>query len=480
MDENTTRFRELLEQGEAAAKKSEFERADELLARAEAISQNSTRLLKARGAVLLAQMKPAFAIRYFDRALGLDSNDPAVLSGRGMCDVVQKRYASAGVFFERALRIKPDYVVALHQLLECSYNIDQFNMALECLRKFLDLHPSDINIRFCLAGCLFKTDAKAAALEELRVIQEIAPDFDGANELRKVIEASMQNSETPNAEDSDSLSDYSSSSMQDSLKELSKSVATWTVRDATSTTKLETPLERRDSETISNILSEIEEQKRSKDFEQAEAQLDELLSGNIQSKALLHTARCLKAELLVIRGELAAANTLYDKVLLEDPKVSRALCGKGALAAEAQSWVIAKNYFEQAVALNTNSDIGYAGLGLCAMVEGKEELSFELFETATRKNPENQRALLGVLQTGYPLKKYNEMERMLSSYLGLYPESIDMLYSLAGVLFAQGKVKEAQLEVEKILVVDPKHEHALELREMIELGSSSSRENLSN
>jgi len=72
------------------------------------------------------------------------------------------------------------------------------------------------------------------------------------------------------------------------------------------------------------------------------------------------------------------------------------------------------------------------------------------------------------------------MERMLSSYLGLYPESIDMLYSLAGVLFAQGRVKEAQLEVEKILVVDPKHEHALELREMIELGSSSSSENLPN
>ena len=60
------------------------------------------------------------------------------------------------------------------------------------------------------------------------------------------------------------------------------------------------------------------------------------------------------------------------------------------------------------------------------------------------------------------------MERMISSYLNLHPASIDMLYSLAGVLFAQGKVNEAKLEVEKILIFEPKHEHALELKGMIQ------------
>ena len=468
MDEETNRFRELLEQGEAAAKKSEFERADELLARAEAISPNSTRLLKARGAVLLAQLKPSFAIRYFDRALTLDSNDPAVLTGRGMCDVVQEHYASAGIFFERALRIKADYIVALHQLLDCSYNIGQFNMALECLSKFLAIHPNDVNIRFCLAGCLFKTGNTEAALKELDTIQAISPEFDGANELRKVIEASVQGSHDARNESQASLNSYSSADMQDSLSELSKSVASWTVGATSAETTIASPEEALDDTAISNILSEIEERKRSKEFVEAEGRLDGLMKNEISTNSLRHTAQCLKAELLVIRGELETANTIYEQVLSEDPRVSRALCGKGALAAEAQSWEIAKNYFEQAVALNANSDIGYAGLGLCAMVEGNEERSFELFETATRKNPENQRALLGVLQTGYPLKKYNAMERMLSSYLGLYPESIDMLYSLAGVLFAQGKVNEAKLEVEKILVVNPTHEHALELKEMIQ------------
>jgi tetratricopeptide (TPR) repeat protein len=102
------------------------------------------------------------------------------------------------------------------------------------------------------------------------------------------------------------------------------------------------------------------------------------------------------------------------------------------------------------------------------MVENRSEDAFTMFQRAMEANPENQRALLGVLQTGYPLRRFTEMERMISAYLDLHPDSVDMLYSLAGVLFAQGKVNEARLEVEKILVVEPDHEHALELRGMIE------------
>jgi hypothetical protein len=43
-----------------------------------------------------------------------------------------------------------------------------------------------------------------------------------------------------------------------------------------------------------------------------------------------------------------------------------------------------------------------------------------------------------------------------------------MLYSFAGLLYAQGKVNEARLEIEKILVFEPEHENALELREMLD------------
>ena len=107
-------------------------------------------------------------------------------------------------------------------------------------------------------------------------------------------------------------------------------------------------------------------------------------------------------------------------------------------------------------------------LGICSMTDNNTERAFGFFQAATEKNPENHRALLGLLQTGYPLRRFSEMERMLTAYLDLHPASLDMLYSFAGLLYAQGKVNEARLEIEKILVFEPEHENALELREMLD------------
>jgi hypothetical protein len=42
-----------------------------------------------------------------------------------------------------------------------------------------------------------------------------------------------------------------------------------------------------------------------------------------------------------------------------------------------------------------------------------------------------------------------------------------MLYSLAGVLFKQGRLVEAKREVEKILLLEPANARARELYEMI-------------
>jgi hypothetical protein len=65
------------------------------------------------------------------------------------------------------------------------------------------------------------------------------------------------------------------------------------------------------------------------------------------------------------------------------------------------------------------------------------------------------------------MKRYSEIEKAINSYLELHPANIEMLYSFAGILFAQGKVERAKSEVEKILIFEPQHERALELRDLI-------------
>lgn len=176
---------------------------------------------------------------------------------------------------------------------------------------------------------------------------------------------------------------------------------------------------------------------------------------------------CVEAEFYVMDGDLDLADEMYNRVLSTNPRNVRALCGKGALAAERQEWVTSQGYFDKAIAIEPTYDVALAGLGLCAMVNKKEEKAFELFTQAVASNPENRRALLGVLQLGYPMKKYTEIEKAINSYLELHPANIEMLYSFAGILFAQGKVEQAKNEVEKILIFEPENSRALELRDMI-------------
>lgn len=481
MNETMNVLNDIILRGESAAKASDFETADMYLAQAEQMDPQSTRVLKARGAVLLAQMKPVDATAFFDRALEVEPDEPKLLAGRGMCDLLQNKPDAAIDFFERALKIEPDYLVALYQLLECAYGLGEYPRALSALTAYLTSKPDDTDIRFCLAGCLYKSNNREGAERELERIVQVQPDHPGARELRRILERGSDASQAEISVPSPHvIAGESGVALRESLADLSERVRSWKVGAGQKVQQTEPPQpspseQRAQDEYVAQAIGCIEDLKRSGDFTAAINQLSQLLGhGGVLPQPYREIAQCLEAEFTVLGGDLEVAGHKYDEILRVNPASARALCGKGALAAEAQDWKIAAQYFSQAIANDSDCDVAFAGLGLCAMTENNTERAFEFFQTATEKNPENHRALLGLLQTGYPLKRYTEMERMLTAYLDLHPASLDMLYSFAGVLYAQGKVNEARLEIEKILVFEPAHEHALELRGMINSSAENS------
>jgi Tfp pilus assembly protein PilF/glycosyltransferase involved in cell wall biosynthesis len=482
MSQETSDFKEMVERGEIAAKASDFGTADKLLAQAEMIAPQSTRVMKARGAVLLAQMKPLEAMQFFDRALAIESKEPKLLAGRGMCDLLRNRPDTAICFFERALEVEPGYLVALHQLLECSYATGAYAKALWALTRYLQTKPTDTDIRFCLAGCLYKNGQIEAAQWELDIIERSDPEHVGARELRKVIIDGVPSSSDKivTTAEPQLVPSEPGANIKASLAELSARIKSWKV-DANAQATVETPsLPVKDSvsvlsdDIVAQAIGKIEDLKRSGEFSNAIDELAKLMAQGTLSDPYREIADCLAAEFTVLGGELDKASIMYDEILGRKSTSARALCGKGALAAEAQNWAAASGYFTQALAADGENDVAYAGMGICAMAENNTDKAFGFFQAATDRNPENHRALLGLLQTGYPLKRYTEMERMLTAYLELHPASLDMLYSFAGVLFAQGKVNEAKMEIEKILIFEPKHENALELKVLIEQARKSS------
>jgi tetratricopeptide (TPR) repeat protein len=483
MSQEAREFLELVERGEQAAKESEFETANECLLRAEQLEPNSTRVLKARGAVLLAQSKPLEAGVLFERGLRIDPKDVKLLAGRGMCELLQQAPARAITYFERALSFAPDYLVALHQLLECSYSLRQYDSALAALHKYLSIKPDDFDIRFCLAGCLFKSGQSQQAEIQLDTILEGDPAHVGAKELRTIIRAGVDGRDSGEAKvagvpTSHVVPGVSGNELRTSLAELSDRVRSWRVvapAQPTEPAKGEAESDPQAEAEFGTIVGQIEDLKRAGEVKAAMKTLMKLLESPALPEPYREIAECLHAEFTVLGGDLSASSGMYDEILEKYPRSARALCGKGAIAAELDNWAQAETYFKQALTSDGECDVAYAGLGLCEMVRSNMDKAFDLFATSAKKNPENHRALLGVLQTGYPLKKYTEMERMLTAFLDLHPGNLDILYSFAGVLFAQGKVNEARIEIEKILIFEPQHEHALELRGMIDKRGSQSQ-----
>lgn len=462
----------LIEQGETAAREGDYARAEAFLREAEVVDSTSTRVLKARGAVCLAQGRIAEAVSYFDRALKVTPHDPNLLTGLGMCVSVSGQPVEAMPIFERVLAQVPDHLVALHQLLECAYQLGAFNRAESAVRRYLSVKPQDTSIRFCLAGILYKQGLWAAANGELsRVITE-RPDHEAARELQEMIAKQM----TPPPATQPAVqvpiqmsqpTSTASAAVEASMKEAASN------SNERSTGLAAEYFQQRDEKAadISSFadgkMDEAEQHKREGRQGEAREALDKVRRTPGLTEAQRERFNCIEAEFHVMDAELEIADGMYSQVLTGNPRSVRALCGKGALAAERQEWAAAQEYFDKAVAVEPTYDVALAGLGLCAMVNKKEEKAFELFQQAVASNPENRRALLGVLQLGYPMKRYTEIEKAINSYLELHPANIEMLYSFAGILFAQGKVEQAKSEVEKILIFEPQHTRALELRDLL-------------
>jgi glycosyltransferase involved in cell wall biosynthesis/Tfp pilus assembly protein PilF len=464
----------LIEQGETAAREGDYSRAEALLREAEVVDATSTRVLKARGAVCLAQGRVAEAISYFDRALKVTPHDPNILTGLGMCVSVSGQPVEAMPIFERVLAETPDHLVALHQLLECSYQLGAFNRAESAVRRYLSVKPQDTSIRFCLAGVLYKQGLLAAANGELsRVISE-RPDHEAARELQEMIAKHT----TPVAPGQSAVQVPIQMSQPAPTSTASESVEA-SMKEAASysnerTTGLAAEYFQQRDEKAADVASfadgkmdEAEQWKREGNQDKAREAMEQVRRVPSLSESQRERFNCIEAEFHVMDGELDIADGIYGQVLNGNPRGVRALCGKGALAAERQEWTAAQEYFDKAVGIEPSYDVALAGLGLCAMVNKRDEKAFELFQQAVASNPENRRALLGVLQLGYPMKRYTEIEKAINSYLELHPANLEMLYSFAGILFAQGKVEQAKSEVEKILIFEPQHPRALELRDII-------------
>jgi glycosyltransferase involved in cell wall biosynthesis/Flp pilus assembly protein TadD len=450
MAAGTTEFQDTLERGELAARNKEYNLALEYLSQALEMDPRSVRALRACGAVYLAENNAAAAQSYFSRALDLDAKDPKTLSGLGMCEMREGSAETAYQYFLKALDLEPYHLVTILQFVECCYIVNRYDDLIRILTNFVDTHPDDLEMKYCLAGALYK---QGAHQESERILDEIlaqAPNHLGSKQLKDMIREAAE-TQTEVSSNNENAGCSTQTPVQQSV---GQSPMACEAKDGFND--------------IDNQLTALEEKKRSKDYEGVHRGCNEILLSQEIREDQKEQVRLLLAEVSVLQGDFRSAAATFEEVLSRNPGSARALCGKGALAANRMKWDEAERLFQQAHELDPEYDVPLAGLGLTAAWFKDHEKAWNYYRQALDHNPENIRALLGLLEMGYPLKKLSEVEQAIKTYLEMHPGDLDFIYSLAGCYFAQDRLSDASAEIEKITLFDPDHKKALELKEMIE------------
>ncbi len=426
----------VIERGEAAAMNEQYQDAHELLAQAERMDPHSSRALKARGTVFLAEGKTSTARGYFERAHTANPADPRPLSGLAMCEMREQRVHQAYTLFVKALDIDPMHLTSLLQLMECAYNLLRFDDLERVLRNYLVQRPADVEMRFCLAGCCYKQGKFDEAAHLADDVLRERTDHQGARELKEAI---RQRPAAPRT----------------------NPVVNSMVQSAAATSS-------EPFDGIDRQIMELEEAKRERRLDDVRSGCQRLAAIGSIKPAQAEKIKLLQAEVFVLEENLVAAKSIYDQVLAQNPQSARGLCGQGALAAHAGRWDDARNSFERALIAKPEYDVALAGMGLCCSWFKEHERAWDFYKRAVRTNPENARALLGIIELGYPLKRLIDVESAVRAYLDMHPLDFEFLYALAGCLYAQGKLDEATAEVRKITMFEPDNQRARELQRLID------------
>lgn len=430
----------LCDEGDRHAREGNADEARNVYERAVAMYPRSSRPHRSLGVLSLQLKRYDDAERGFRRATELDPSDSKAIVGLGAVAWAREDVEAAFKHYVEAIEIDPSDKTPIYYLVQAGYSSNRLGELEQALRKSLQFDADNQYIQYCLAGCYYKQNRKVLAKSVVERILRKHPDDEAAKELLdKMLQdeadaANVRNESTPRQE------------------ALSLPAAAQNPRMRAA---------------FDEVQARIENAKRGRQY-------DSVLTLCDRMEELPGVTEDDRAYVAIVRGEICACRNEVDKAeeyfitgKANESWCYRAICGLGALEASRGNWNAAETMFERSLELKPEYDVALAGLGVCAVEKGQQELAWRMFRQALTKNPGNLRAMYGALQVGYALGYVDEMAVCLESYLDEHPADLGMLYSYAGCLYALGRNSEAEMELGKILLLDPTHALARELSEKL-------------
>ncbi|PIS09790.1 MAG: O-linked GlcNAc transferase [Bdellovibrio sp. CG10_big_fil_rev_8_21_14_0_10_47_8] len=162
--------------------------------------------------------------------------------------------------------------------------------------------------------------------------------------------------------------------------------------------------------------------------------------------------------LLIKDGDFDGAEELYHKAFTLDPRSDVLMVNFGTLALQRQDTEEALNRFRLALELNARNDKAWVGLAMVHNLMGDFVLAKANVENAIDLNPQNRTAVQ--LAATWAIRDHNTESAVdcLSNYLSYQELDEEMSLLLVHVFCLRLQWPEAQLEVERLLLWDPKNE----------------------
>jgi tetratricopeptide (TPR) repeat protein len=431
-------------EGDRVLKAGNLDGAKKFYLAAIQLAPNYARAYRSCGVIALNENRFHEAEEFFQQALRVDPSETRSMLGLGSVKWEQGQKTEAFDCYLKAAKQDPADAVTILHLVRTAYSLDRLRDLEQALRAFLKTDPDNINILYCLAGCSFRRGRLFLANGVVDRILKLDPDNAEAKELKEKITEEQVITRRRSATNA---------------VEVSSAAEAEPAAQAPNAA----------SQAIDQKLLQLDEAKRRREYESVLRGADEISRSSLAQPAQRALADIIRAEALACSGDMDTADDILRRIEDERLHLHRVLAARGAVAAARNSWTVAEDYFRQSLKHAQNFDTALAGLGLCAIQESKNEEAWDYFQAALKSNPENLRAVYGIIQLGYTLNRLEETKQALENYLDHHPVDLSINYTYAGCCYALGDRDKAEAELRKILLFEPDHALALELLEKIRM-----------
>ncbi len=168
-------------------------------------------------------------------------------------------------------------------------------------------------------------------------------------------------------------------------------------------------------------------------------------------------------------GDLESAEENYNKAFTIRSHSDALQVNLGSLCFYKSDFKNSFEYFKAAIDINPYNDRAWCGVGLVARQKNDKPWAKDMVLKSLDLNPENLIALQILVQWALEDKDYESALERVYYYSFKNQNDTNMIYSLAGLLFKAGMTVEAELELERLLAVDPENGDALQLLDIINM-----------